>query len=37
VEPGCALAQAVEHGSVDMRRLDAYRKLAKEIESGKKF
>ena len=37
VEPGCALAQAVEDGSVDMRRLDAYRKLAKEIESGKKF
>jgi len=37
VEPGCALAQAVEDGTVDMRRLDAYRKLAKEIESGKRF
>jgi ribosome biogenesis GTPase len=37
VEPGCALAQAVEDGTVDMRRLDAYRKLAREIESGKRF
>jgi putative ribosome biogenesis GTPase RsgA len=37
VEPECALAQAVEDGTVDMRRLDAYRKLAKEIESGKRF
>jgi len=37
VEPGCAIAQAVEEGSIDKRRLDAYRKLAKEIESGKRF
>jgi len=37
VEPGCAIAQAVEEGTVDMRRLDAYRKLAREIESGKKY
>jgi ribosome biogenesis GTPase / thiamine phosphate phosphatase len=37
VEPGCAIAQAVEEGNVDLRRLDAYRKLAKEIESGKRF
>jgi ribosome biogenesis GTPase len=37
VEPGCAIAQAVEDGNVDMRRLDAYRKLAKEIESGKRY
>jgi len=37
VEPGCAIAQAVEDGNVDMRRLDAYRKLVKEIESGKRF
>ena len=37
VEPGCAIAQAVEEGIVDMRRLDAYRKLVKEIESGKRF
>ena len=37
VEPGCAIAQAVEEGNVDMRRLEAYRKLAKEIESGKKY
>jgi hypothetical protein len=27
----------VEEGNVDMRRLDAYRKLAREIESGKRF
>jgi ribosome biogenesis GTPase / thiamine phosphate phosphatase len=37
VEPGCAISQAVEEGNVDIRRLDAYRKLAKEIESGKIF
>jgi ribosome biogenesis GTPase len=37
VEPGCAIAQAVEEGKVNMRRLDAYRKLAKEIKSGKRF
>ena len=37
VEPGCAIAQAVEDGNVDTRRLDAYRKLAKEIESGKRY
>ena len=37
VEPGCAIAQAVEQGNVDLRRLDAYRKLVKEIESGKRF
>jgi ribosome biogenesis GTPase / thiamine phosphate phosphatase len=37
VEPGCAIAQAVDDGDVDLRRLDAYRKLAKEIESGKRF
>ena len=37
VEPGCAIARAAEEGSVDMRRLDTYRKLAIEIESGKKY
>jgi len=37
VEPGCAISRAVEEGTVDMRRLDAYRKLAKEIESGNRF
>lgn len=37
VEPGCVIAQAVEDGNINMRRLDAYRKLAKEIESGKRF
>lgn len=34
VEPGCAMAQAVADGSVDPRRLDAYRKLVKEIKAG---
>jgi ribosome biogenesis GTPase len=37
VEPGCVIAQAVEDGNIDMRRLDAYRKLVKENESGRKF
>jgi len=37
VEPGCAIEQAVKQGNVDMRRQDAYRKLVKEIESGKRF
>jgi hypothetical protein len=35
--PAAGEAQAVELGIVDKRRLDAYRKLAKEIESGKRF
>jgi ribosome biogenesis GTPase len=37
VEPGCAIAQAQAEGKVDARRLDAYRKLVREIDSGKKF
>jgi len=37
VEPGRAIAHAIQEGSVDMRRLDAYRKLATEAESGKSF
>ncbi len=37
VEPGCAIAQAQEGRKVDARRLDAYRKLVREIDSGKKF
>lgn len=37
VEPGCAIIQAVQEGRVDARRLEAYRKLAKEIESGKAY
>ncbi|HYJ20011.1 MAG TPA: ribosome small subunit-dependent GTPase A, partial [Burkholderiales bacterium] len=37
VEPGCAVIQAVEAGKVDARRLQAYRKLVKEIESGKAY
>jgi len=37
VEPGCAIAQAVQVGNVDARRLDAYRKLVREIEAGKPF
>jgi ribosome biogenesis GTPase len=37
VEPGCAIAQSEAEGKIDARRLDAYRKLVKEIDSGKKF
>jgi ribosome biogenesis GTPase len=37
VEPGCAIIMAMEAGRVDARRLDAYRKLAKEIEAGKAY
>lgn len=37
VEPGCAIAQAAQGRAVDARRLDAYRKLVREIESGKPF
>lgn len=37
VEPGCAITQAQSEGKVDARRLDAYRKLVREIDSGKKF
>ena len=36
-EPGCAFTQSVAEGKVDARRLDAYRKLVREIDSGKKF
>lgn len=37
VEPGCAIAQSETEGKIDARRLDAYRKLVREIDSGKKF
>ena len=37
VEPGCAIIRAMEGGAVDARRLEAYRKLAKEIEAGKSY
>ena len=37
VEPGCAIIRAMEGGAVDVRRLEAYRKLAKEIEAGKSY
>ena len=37
VEPGCAIAQSEAEGKIDARRLDAYRKLVKEIDSGRKF
>ena len=37
VEPGCAIIRAMEDGAVDARRLEAYRKLAKEIEAGKSY
>jgi ribosome biogenesis GTPase / thiamine phosphate phosphatase len=37
VEPGCAMSQAESEGKIDARRLEAYRKLVREIDSGKKF
>jgi ribosome biogenesis GTPase len=37
VEPGCAIAQSEADGKIDMRRLDAYRKLVREIDSARKF
>lgn len=37
VEPGCAIIQAVGAGRIDAGRLEAYRKLAREIESGKAY
>jgi ribosome biogenesis GTPase len=37
VEPGCAIIREMEAGRVDARRLEAYRKLAREIESGKLY
>lgn len=37
VEPGCAIAQSEAEGNIDARRLEAYRKLVREIDSGKRF
>jgi len=37
VEPGCSIAQSQAEGKIDARRLDAYRKLVREIDSGKRF
>jgi ribosome biogenesis GTPase len=37
VEPGCAIALAAEEGKIDVRRLDAYRKLVREIGSAEKY
>lgn len=37
VEPGCAIIEALEAGRIDPRRLEAFRKLVREIESGKKY
>ncbi|HKB83532.1 MAG TPA: ribosome small subunit-dependent GTPase A [Burkholderiales bacterium] len=37
VEPGCAILQAQAEGRIDTRRLEAYRKLVREIDSGRKF
>ena len=37
VEPGCAIAMSEAEGKVDVRRLEAYRKLVREIDSGKRF
>jgi ribosome biogenesis GTPase len=33
VEPGCAIAEAVERNEIDERRWNAYRVLTKELES----
>jgi ribosome biogenesis GTPase / thiamine phosphate phosphatase len=37
VEPGCALAEAAEKGIIQPSRLEAYRRIAREIESGKRW
>lgn len=37
VEPGCAIAQALEEGKIDLRRVDTYRRLVREIDSGKRY
>jgi len=37
VEPGCAIALSEAEGKINSRRLDAYRKLVREIDSGRKF
>lgn len=37
VEPGCAIIEAAAAGRIDPQRLDAFRKLVREIESGKKY
>ena len=37
VEPGCAITQAHEQGRIDARRLEAYRKLVREIDSGRRI
>ena len=37
VEPGCAIIEALDAGRIDPRRLEAFRKLVREIESGKKY
>ena len=37
VEPGCAILHAVEQGGIDASRLEAYRKLVREIEAGKPY
>ena len=37
LEPDCAIAQGVVQGVVDARRIEAYRKLVTEIDSGKRY
>jgi ribosome biogenesis GTPase len=37
VEPGCAIADAMRDGAIDAARLETYRRLAKEIEAGKRY
>ncbi|MFN0040518.1 MAG: ribosome small subunit-dependent GTPase A [Burkholderiales bacterium] len=36
VEPGCAVASAVEQNTIDPRRLEAFRKIIRENEAGKR-
>jgi ribosome biogenesis GTPase len=36
-EPGCLVMQSQKEGKIDARRLDSYRKLVREIDSGRKF
>jgi ribosome biogenesis GTPase / thiamine phosphate phosphatase len=37
VEPGCAVMAGVESGTIDPGRLDAYRKIIRENEAGKRY
>ena len=37
LEPDCAIAQGVVQGVVNARRIEAYRKLVREVDSGKRY